>query len=111
MRGGDVDDASPIALAHLRDDSTDCVKIRRQAYGDYGVPSLDRKLLNRRSVLNARIVDQNINPAQFTRGGFNQFHNLGWLRQVGRIEGDPDPKLLCNLRAFFFDCGWFAETI
>ena len=41
VRRGDVDDAAPIALAHLRERRADRVKIRRQVDGDDGIPAVD----------------------------------------------------------------------
>ena len=73
MRRSDIDDAPPIALAHLRDDGADGVKVRRQIDGNNGIPAVDWETLDRRRMLDAGIVDENIDLAELARSRLQSF--------------------------------------
>ena len=64
MRRGDVDDAPPFALEHLRQRRADRVERRRQVDGDDRVPLIEREVVHRRGELNAGIVHQNVDPSE-----------------------------------------------
>src|SRR5207247_10295815 len=56
MSRGDVDDAPPAPLLHRRKRVANSVERSDEVDGDDGVPLFDRKLLDRRYVLDADIV-------------------------------------------------------
>jgi hypothetical protein len=62
-------------------------------------------------MLDAGIVDENIEPAQLARRGLDHSRDLCRIRHVGRIEGGPDTKVLGDLPARAFDGGCFAKAI
>ncbi len=62
-RGG-VDDAPPAFLLHAGNGEADGVKGRRKVDRDDLVPFLDREFLDRRNVLNAGIVDEDVDRAE-----------------------------------------------
>ena len=76
------------------------MKGRGEVEGEDQVPFGDREVLDGGDELRARIVDENIHPAEL-RGGFSHHRFDGlWLRQVSAREGgfyfmipfDPGPK-------------------
>jgi hypothetical protein len=63
MGGRDVDDPAEAILPHRRQREPRGVEGRRQVDCEDLIPFLDRKLFKRRNMLNAGIVDENIEPA------------------------------------------------
>ena len=64
MGRGRVDDAAPAARLHARHGGADGVEGGGQIDGDDLVPLLDRELLDRRDVLDAGIVDEDVDGAE-----------------------------------------------
>ena len=64
MRGGDVDDAPPFAALHLGHHGADGVERRGQVDGDDRVPLGDRESLDRLHVLDAGVVDEDVDLAE-----------------------------------------------
>ena len=65
VRRGDIDDAPPAVLFHVGDREPAGVKGARQIDRQDRIPFVDRKFLDRRDVLNAGIVDEDIDAAEF----------------------------------------------
>lgn len=65
------------------------MKGTRQIDRDDLVPFLDREILDLLDVLDAGIVDQDIDAAEGLGCGFDQVGNLGGLRHVGRMIERP----------------------
>jgi hypothetical protein len=64
MGRGDIDDAAPALRLHMRNGEARGVEGARQVDGDDRIPFLDRKFLDRRDELDARIVDEDIDAAE-----------------------------------------------
>src|SRR5215204_1525096 len=60
MRRGDVDDAPPPSLAHRRDGEAGGVEGGGEVNGDDLIPLLDRELVDRSDVLDAGVVDEDV---------------------------------------------------
>ncbi len=86
MRRGDVDDTAPAAFTHQRKRGGGGVKGRAEVDGDDRVPLLGGKLLDRRDVLNAGIVDEDIaDPGLFDQRA--AFVGLGHVRlDIARLR-------------------------
>ena len=67
-----IDDAAPIGFLHGGEDSARGMKSARQVDGDDRIPTLNRKIFDARYVLNAGVVDQNIDAAKFF---FSKLHH------------------------------------
>ena len=61
----------------------------RQIDGDDGVPFLDREILDIGHVLDAGIVDQHVERAEFLFGGGDHGGDLGRLGHVGAANNAP----------------------
>jgi hypothetical protein len=55
--------------------------------GDDGVPALHGKILDARHMLNAGVVDQNVQAAKGLDGKGHHVLDLGWLAHVGAVVG------------------------
>ena len=64
MGRGDVDDAAEALLLHVRQRGGGAVEHGRQVQRDDGVPLLDREVLDRRGVLDAGVVDQDVDATE-----------------------------------------------
>ena len=84
VHGSDVDDASLIAALHRRKRSADGVKGGRQIDGDDGVPAIRRELLDGSDVLDASVVDEDIDEAISL---FSAMDERGALIGVGEVGG------------------------
>ena len=111
MGRGDVDDPSPIARLHVRQGGADGVKRGREVDRDDRIPLLDRKLLDRRDVLDAGIVHEDVHPAQLARGLRHHRRDLGGLRHVGRAVVDLHLVLRPELGDELVDLRLVAEAV
>src|SRR5262245_65071138 len=68
---------------------------RRQIDGDDLVPLLDGKFLDRRDVLDAGIVDQNIDAPERLLGGLDHGGDLG---RLGHVRSEEHTSELQSLR-------------
>src|SRR3984957_2443254 len=117
-RGGDqrmgrrrIDDAAPFARLHPRHGGADGVEGRRQIDGDDHVPFLDRELLDRRHVLDAGIVHQDIDAAQCLLRALDHADDLRRLAHVGARIDRFDPEVLLDAGPFGLDRGRVAEAV
>ena len=94
MRRADVDDAPPLALLHAGHRRARGVEGRGEVDGDDGVPLLDRELLDRRHVLDAGVVDQDVDRAEVALGLGDHVGDLVVAQHVGGIEGDARAQRL-----------------
>ncbi|MNZ77545.1 hypothetical protein D3C78_960910 [compost metagenome] len=90
---GDIDDTPPVALTHARQRQPRAMEHRRQVQGDDLVPAFQRKLLDRRHMLDARIIDQDVDAAEGLLGEREQCFYLGHLAKVGRMVRSLHPML------------------
>src|SRR6185437_15038961 len=91
-----IDDASAIAALHAGQRSADGVKRGRQIDGEDGVPAIDGKALGGRGVLDANVVDEDIDRAEALFGIADQLCALLWIGKVGRVEENLDAVLLAQ---------------
>jgi hypothetical protein len=111
MGGGDIDDATEPVLAHRRQHSPSGVKRRGEIDREDRVPLLDRKLFERRDMLNAGIVDEHVEPAVLVERGSS--HSRDGIRpgHVGRRIADRDSEFGGDLVARFGDLGGDTEAV
>jgi hypothetical protein len=87
MDRGDIDDPPPALAIHAGQRGADGVEGLRQVDGDNRVPALDGERLDRRGMLDAGIVDENIAAAQFRLCGADQPRAFLAVAHVGGIVG------------------------
>ena len=92
-------------------DGADSVEGRGQVDGDDRVPFLDRELLDRRHVLDAGIVDENVDAAELALGGADHLDDLGRLGHVGRRIERLDLAVALDAGADRLDLAPVAEAI
>ena len=78
-----VNDAAPAFFFHVRQGQARRVKAGCQVQTDDQIPFFDRKLFDRRNMLNACIVHQNIHAAERLISFSNHGFNLISFGQVG----------------------------
>src|SRR5215207_6240158 len=84
MRRGDVDDAPPPGLAHRRHGKAGGVEGGGQVDGDDLVPPLNRELIDWRDVLDAGVVDEDVEPPEGLERQIDHALDRAGLRHVGR---------------------------
>ena len=94
MRRSKVDHPAPAALLHAGNGVTGEMKRARQVDGDDRVPLLGREFLDRRDVLNAGIVDDNVDPAELLLCSSEERSDLIGLGHVGPVKADTNIVLL-----------------
>ena len=89
----------------------DRVKRRGEIDGENGVPFRRRELLDRRHMLNAGVVDEDVDrPERIARVGRHRCDLLR-LREVGRRVDDADAMLVGETVARAFDLRRVAEAV
>jgi hypothetical protein len=76
-----------------------------------GVPGVDRELLHRRHVLDAGVVDEQVDGAELRDGLAHHAFDLVGLAHVGRVVADLHVMPLDQVEAQFFDVVQVAEAI
>ena len=78
MSRGDVDDPAPVSLEHPRQNLAGAVEHRREVEGDHVVPSVRGKLDDRRDMLNAGVIHQDVHASE------NSFANANrrWIWSI-----------------------------
>ncbi len=94
MRRADVDDAPPLARLHAGHRRPHAVKGRGEVDGDDGVPLLDGKVLDGAHVLDAGVVDEDVDAAEIALGLGDHLRDLRRPQHVGRVEADLHPQRL-----------------
>ena len=82
MHRGDVDDASEAACAHAGHGGAHGVEGAAQIDGQDGVPALGRELGDAAGVLNAGVVDEDVDGGE---RGLGTRHQAGGLAGVGEV--------------------------
>ncbi len=75
----------PVAFAHPRQRQSAGVEHRRQVDGEDGVPFLHRELIQRRHVLNAGVVHQNVHAAELAFGILHHVRYLARIAEIGAV--------------------------
>ena len=78
---------------------------------DDRVPFLDREFLDRRDVLDAGVVDQDVDAAEGLLGRRDHRGDLGGLGHVGRRVERLDAEFLLDAGALLLDRGGVAEAV
>ena len=111
MRRRRADDAAPFARLHAGNDGADRVEGCGEPDRDDGVPFVDREFLDRRDVLNARIVDQDVDRPGNLRGLADHGGDLGGLGHVGGIVECLDAELGFEAGPDLLDLVLVAEAV
>ena len=109
--GRDIDNSPKLVLAHRRQRRPHRMKRRRQVDRQDRVPFLDRKMLERSDMLDAGIVDQDIEPPVTGDGSRDHLGDRITAGHVGRGIADLDAEIGSDLIAGFGDLGRDAETV
>ena len=83
----DVHDAAPAFRVHVRQRGAREVEGAEEHHADESLPGLDRELLDRRDVLQARVVHQDVDAAEFTDRARHERVAVRLLRRVRALEG------------------------
>ena len=89
----------------------DGVESRGQVERDDHVPFFDREILDRRDILHARIVHEDVDAAHVLVGALEHRFDFVGLGQVGTIIGGLAAVQHLQRRAFGFDRRLFAEAV
>ncbi len=111
MCAGRLDDAAPLFRFHVRNGQAGRVERACQVQRYDQVPLVDRKIFNRRDMLHACIVDQDIDAAKGAPGFLHHRFDLGGLGQVVAAVERLCPACLFQRLPFLFDRGTVAETV
>jgi hypothetical protein len=87
MHRGHIDDAPPIGRLHGRQRQPRGVKCARQVDGDHRIPALDREVFDLGHMLDAGVVDQNVDPAKALGGKAHHGLDLGRPAHVCAVVG------------------------
>ena len=85
MDGGDVDDATPVGGLHGGQGQACGVEGAAQVDGDDGVPALDREFFDLGHMLDACVVDQNVDAAKGVGGEFHHGLDFRGFAHVGAV--------------------------
>lgn len=108
---GDIDDPPMLSRRHMSDAAADCVKGRRQIDGDDLVPFVWRKILNRRYMLDASIIDQHIKATKLVLYSRHHGRYFAGYRHVGGVVVDVNFVLCHQIYAQFFNRAFITQTI
>jgi hypothetical protein len=111
VRGRDVDDAAPSVLDHGGQRKAGGVECRRHVDGDDRVPLSDREFLDRRDMLDAGIVHQDVESAVGFDRRFDHFRDLRRLGHVGRRMDGVHGVVRGQLRGGLGDLLPVAEAV
>ncbi len=107
----DVDDPSAALLLHDRHGRLGGVEGRRQIDGDDQVPLVVREILDRGHVLDAGVIDQDVQLAELGLGLGHHVGDLSRLGHVGAMIEHLDAMLLGHLGAGALDGGHLAQAV
>ena len=111
MGRGGADDAAPFLRLHARNRGAHRVERRREIDGDDGVPLVGRKVLDRRDMLDAGVVDEDVHRSHLGFGVGDHRLDLGALGHVGRVVESLDPELLLDFGPLGLDRRLVAEPV
>ena len=108
---GHIDDAAPVGLLHGRQRQARGVKGAGQVDGDDGVPFVHRKVLHRRHMLDAGVVDQDVHPAELAGGVLHHVFDVGHAAHVGTVVGHLGAGCLAGGQHFGAGGVHITETV
>jgi hypothetical protein len=111
MGRGDVDDPAPALLLHRRNRQADGVKGAGEIDRQDRIPLLDRELLDRGNMLDAGIVDEDVDAAELAAREVDHGGDVAALADVGAAEGDADVVRPRHLRPRLLDRRRVAEAV
>jgi len=101
----------PALLLHRWKHQPGSVKGRAQVEGDDGVPLVDRELLHRRDVLDAGVVDEDVDRAEAAERRLQHRLDGVGLRHVGAVVGDVHLAAIRQAHAQALDLRLVAESV
>ena len=111
MRRGDVDDAPVTAPPHDWQRETRCVESRGKIDRQDRVPFLNREGLDLGNVLDPRVVNEDVEPAENFDRFLYQIRNLAGLRHVGAMVDRADAEVALDGGNLGVDCVWRREAV
>ena len=111
MRRGDVDDASELARLHLRHHRFDQVECGEQVDREDCVPFVVGKLLDRRDVLDAGVVDDDVDLAELGACQLGHRTNLVRTAHVGARVAHLHAVLALHFGTRELDLVGIAEAV
>jgi hypothetical protein len=111
MGRGSREDAAPAAGLHAWNGGPDGVEGGREIDGEDLVPLLGRKLLDGRDVLDAGVVDEDINGSERLLGLSHHGDDLVRLGHVGGQVDCCDAELSLQTGPLLLDLAWLAEAV
>ena len=111
VRRGDVDDPAPAPPAHARQGGVDRVVVGREVDRQDRLPPGRRELLDRRHELDARVVDQDVERAEFRLGLAHHPGDLLALAHVGAVIAYLDVAARGQAGAQALDRRRLAEAV
>jgi hypothetical protein len=108
---GEVDDPAPPLRLHDRHDRADAVEGGGQVDGDDPVPLVDREVLHRGDVLDAGVVDQDVQPTELVMRRGDHLGDLAGPGHVGAVVEGLDSVLMLDAAARRLDGGHLAQTV
>ena len=111
MRRGDVHDAAPVALDHLRQHRGGCVEDRGQVDRENRIPALDREFVHAVRVLDAGVVDEHVDAVHLPGRRRDHAAHLVGFRHVGRVVRDAHAVIGGESRAHALDLAGLAEAV
>jgi len=111
VRGGNVDDAAECARLHLGQREADRVEGGGKVDRENRIPFGQREFIDRGDVLDARVVDEHVDAAEF--GERRSHHRLDRFRlaHVGAVVARFDAELAFEGGAQLLDFRSVAETV
>ena len=97
--------------AHRRQREPRGMEHRAEVQRDDGVPALDREVLDGRDVLDAGVVDQDVDAAVRVRASLHQLLDVGDLAQVAALEDALDAVLVGDRLDQPVDLAGVAEAV
>ena len=111
MRRGDVDDPAPRTLLHGRDCQPRGVEGAGEIDRQNRIPFLDRKIFDRRDMLDTGVVDDDVDTAEFVFGQSDHRFYFARDRHIGRVVQYLDLVLVRDVPADGFDLSRIAEAV
>ncbi|MNX60029.1 hypothetical protein D3C86_909210 [compost metagenome] len=111
MRRRNVDDAAKALLLHVRQRGRRAMEHGRQVQRQNGIPLFNREIFDQRGVLDAGVIDKDVDAAQLAHRVVHQATHRIAFRQVGAVVDHLHAVFLGQTGALLFDRGGVAKTI
>ena len=109
--GRDIDDAPPTAALHVRQRLANRMEVGGEVDRDDRIPAIGRKIFDRRDVLDARVIDQNVDTAEGSRGLGDEKRDFRGLRNVRRAKPNGRAAFFGETGARSLDLRRVAESV